>query len=292
MAIIYSNAVGKAKGSMGMITYSTQGGATIGKQKVFNPANPKTLLQMVRRTCWANIVNIWQTMTGNDKPSFESKPARVSDYNRFIGANAGGPRVYLTKSEATQGGSVIAGYVMTEGSLPAIDVLQSAGQFVTDVNVGETAVSNLTTVGTLADAIVENNESWRYGDKISAFVFEQSVDSVTGVPHVVCRCYNITLISEDERTLATVLGGNLEAFSVTGGKLGMQGPINGGVVWVHSRIDGNTGKTLVSSQTVNVTNNILSSYTSASKREAAIISYGGKPTTAFLTPDVEAIYTM
>lgn len=291
MAIIYSNAVGKAKGSMGMITYSTQGGATIGKQKVFNPANPKTLRQMVRRTCWANIVNIWQTMTGNDKPSFESKAARVSDYNRFIGVNAGGPRVYLTKSEATQGGSVIAGYVMTEGSLPAIDVLQTAGQFVTDVNVGETSVSNLTTVGTLADAIVESNEGWRYGDKISAFVFEQSVDSVTGVPHVVCRCYNITLISEDERTLATVLGDNLEAFTVTGGKLGMQGPINGGVAWVHSRIDGNTGKTLVSSQSVNVTNNILSAYTSTSKREAAIISYGGKPTTAFLTPDVEAMYT-
>lgn len=288
MAIIYSNAVGKAKGSMGMITYTTQGGATIGKQKVFNPANPKTTLQMYRRTCWANIVNIWQTMLGNDKPSFENKGARVSDYNRFIGVNAGGPRVYLTKSEATQGGSVVAGYIMTEGSLPAIDVLQTAGQFVTDVNVGETSVSNLTTVGTLADAIVESNNGWRYGDKISAFVFEQSVDSVTGVPHVVCRSYNITLISEDERTLGTVLGGNLEAFTVTGGKLGMQGPINGGVVWVHSRIDSNSGKTLVSSQSINVTNNVLSAYTSTSKREAAIISYGGKPNRAFLTPDVDA----
>lgn len=290
MAIIYSNAVGKAKGSMGMITYTTQGGATIGKQKVFQPANPKTMRQMYRRTCWANIVNIWQTMLGNDKPSFENKGARVSDYNRFVGVNADSPRVYLTKSEATQGGSVVAGYVMTEGSLTAIDVLQSAGQFVTNVNVGETAVSTSTTVGTLADAIVENNDAWRYGDKISAFVFEQSVDSVTGVPHVVCRSYNITLISEDERTLGTVLGGNLEAFSVTGGKLGMQGPINGGVVWVHSRIDGNSGKTLVSSQSINVTNNILSAYTSTSKREAAVISYGGKPTGAFLTPDVDAIY--
>lgn len=291
MAIIYSNAVGKAKGSMGMITYTTQGGATIGKQKVFNPANPKTMLQMYRRTCWANIVNIWQTMLGNDKPSFENKGARVSDYNKFIGVNAGSPRVYLTKSEATQGGSVVAAYRMTEGSLSAIDVLQSAGQFVTDVNVGETSVSNLTTVGSLADAIVESNDGWRYGDKISAFVFEQSVDSVTGVPHVVCRSYNITLLSEDERTLGTVLGGNLEAFTVTGGKLGMQGPINGGVVWVHSRIDGNSGKTLVSSQYINVTNNILAQYTSASKREAAIISYGGKPNRAFLTPDVDAIYT-
>lgn len=291
MAIIYSNAVGKAKGSMGMITYTTQGGATVGKQKVFQPANPKTMRQMYRRTCWANIVNIWQTMLGNDKPSFENKRARVSDYNRFVGVNADGPRVYLTKSEATQGGSVVAGYVMTEGSLTAIDVLQSAGQFVTNVNVGETAVSNLTTVGTLADAIVYNNDAWRYGDKISAFVFEQSVDAVTGVPHVVCRSYNITLNSEDERTLGTVLGGNLEAFTVTGGKLGMQGPINGGVVWVHSRIDGNSGKTLVSSQSINVTNNILSAYTSTSKRESAVISYGGKPTGAFLTPDIDAIYT-
>lgn len=292
MAVIYSNAVGKAKGSMGMITYTTQGGATIGKQKVFNPANPKTMRQMYRRTCWANIVNFWQTMLGNDKPSFENKGARVSDYNRFIGVNAGGPRVYLTKSEATQGGSVVAAYRMTEGSLTAIDVLQTAGQFVTNINVGETTISGSTLVGEFADAVVENNEDFRYGDKISAFVFEQSVDSVTGVPHVVCRSYNITLLSEDERTLATVLGGNLEAFTATGGKLGMQGPINGGVVWVHSRIDGNTGKTLVSSQFINVTNNILSQYTSASKREAAIISYGGKPNSAFLTPDVDAMYTL
>lgn len=271
-----------------MITYSTQGGATIGKQKVFNPANPKTMRQMYRRTCWANIVNLWQTMLGNDKPSFENKGARVSDYNRFIGVNAGGPRVYLTKSEATQGGSVVAAYRMTEGSLTTIDVLQTAGQFVTNISVGETAISGLTTVGTFADAVVENNEGFRYGDKISAFVFEQSVDSVTTVPHVVCRSYNITLISEDERTLNVVLGNNLEAFSVSGGKIGMQGPINGGVVWIHSRIDGNSGKTLVSSQTINVTNNILSAYTSTSKREVAIISYGGKPNRAFLTPDVEA----
>lgn len=292
MAIIYSNAVGKAKGSMGMITYTTQGGATIGKQKVFNPANPKTMRQMYRRTCWANIVNLWQTMLGNDKPSFENKGARVSDYNRFIGVNAGGPRVYLTRSEATQGGSVVAGYIMTEGSLPAIDVLQSAGQFVTNINVGETAISGTTTVGTFADAVVENNAGFRYGDKISAFVFEQSVDSVTGVPHVTTRCYNVTLISEDERTLNDVFGSNLEAFAVTGGKIGMQGPINGGVVWVHSRIDGNSGKTLVSSQSINVTNNILSGYTSASKREAAVISYGGKPNGAFLTPDVDAMYTL
>lgn len=292
MAIIYSNAVGKAKGSMGMITYTTRGGATIGKQKVFNPANPKTMLQMYRRTCWANIVNIWQTMLGNDKPSFESKGPRVSDYNRFIGVNAGGPRVYLTKSEAAQGGSVIAGYIMTEGSLPAIDVLQTAGQFATNVAVGETAISGLTTVGTLADAIVEENEDWRYGDKISAFVFAQTVDSITGVPHVTTRCYNITLLSEDERTLNVVLGNNLEAFTVTGGKIGMNGPINGGVVWVHSRIDANSGKTLVSSQIINVTNNILSQYTSASRREAAVISYGGKPNGAFLTPDVDAIYTL
>lgn len=275
----------KMKGSVGDWTYVRKSGRTIASEKATEVAQPRTPAQMARRVCWRNIQNMWAAHKGQNHPSFEVKARYWSDANAFMSANIDGPRVYLTKSEAAQMGCVVAAYRVTYGSLPSIDVLQSAGQFVSNIGVGETALSGLTTVGTLADAIVEANPGFSYGDQLSAFVYEQSVDSLTGVPHVAVRAYEITLISEDERTLNTVLGGNLEAFTVTGGKIGMQGPINGGVVWIHSRIE--NGKTRVSTQYVNVTNNILSAYTSASKRSAAIASYGGRSAAAFLTPNIE-----
>lgn len=290
MAIIYSNAVGKAKGSMGTITYTTKEGKTIGKDRIRLTTNPKTSKQMRRRVQWANIVNFWQCFTGLLHPSFEDRTALVSDFNRFIGANIGMVPVYLTRAEASQGGAVVAPYQVSYGTLPSIDVSANglSGEVGTNISLGTLNITDSTTVKQFSDAVVENNPNFQYGDQITAFVAYQSVNTVTGVPYTNILAREITLNHEDTETLIADLDPELTVFSKQGesDKLGMNQSVNGGVVYIHSRINGE-GKTLVSSQRLVVSNTMLARYQSGDKLSAAIKSYDGNTQRAYLTPNVD-----
>ena len=290
MAIIYSNAIGKAKGSMGQITYNFRGGKTIGKDRVRLTTNPKTYKQMRRRVQLANIVNLWQSFAGNLHPSFENRTALVSDFNLFVKANLGMVPVYLTDKEAAQGASVVAPYEVSFGTLPSINVSANgvSGEAGTDISLGALTVTDSTTLQQFSRAIVESNPHFRFGDQITAFVAYQSVNSVTGVPYVDMKAFEITLDDEDTETLVADLDPELLVFGNQGAtdKIGMNSTVNGGVAYIHSRIDAD-GKTLVSSQRFIVSNTLLATYQSASKQESAIVSYGGNLTRAFLTPNVD-----
>ena len=61
--------------------------------------------------------------------------------------------------------------------------------------------------------------------------------------------------------------------------------MNGGIVWVHSRLT--TSGTKVSTQRFEVSNTILASYQTVAKRDEAMASYGVEDTMDFLTPDIE-----
>lgn len=284
MAIIKSTAIGKAKGSLGNVTYACVGGDTIGKGKVAFPRNPKTYRQMVLRTKWGNLVNLFQTFTGNLRPSFEQAIGRVSDFNLFIGRNIGGSQVYLTASDAQQGGCVVDAYLITEGSLPSIDVGITSGKAATDISLDGLIMSEETTVGQFSATVVGNNPDYAYGDQISCYIAQQSVNSVTGVPYVTMKSIELTLDAESDELLSDVA--DAEGFSVVEGKLGASQAIDGGIAWVHSRLS-QDGKTQVSTQRFLVTNSVLNTYTSESARTAAIVSYKGNLQRAFLTPDVD-----
>lgn len=283
MAIIKSLAIGKAKGSMQNITYRVVGDATIGTGKVAFPKIPRTYLQMQSRVKWANIVNLWQAFEGDLHPSFENRRERESDFNAFIRNNIKAVPVYLTKDEAQQGACVVAGYLITEGSLPAIDVAEGTGGVaVTDIGLGDLVIDAETTLKDFSDAVIENNLGYLSGDQISCFIAEQSVNSVTGVPYVNITSLEVTLNSADDETLLSDIVDAL-GFSAVGGKLGASSTVNGAITWVHSRrtADGVS----VSTQRFFATNSTLAAYQTASKRIAAINSYGGKLTEPFLTPN-------
>lgn len=290
MAIIYSNAVGKAKGSMGTITYTTRAGKTLGKDRIRLTTNPKTFAQMRRRVQWANIVNIWHSFNGLLHPSFQDRTALISDFNRFVGANIGSVPVYLTQSEASQGGAVVAPYQMSYGTLPPISVSANgvSGEVGTDISLGSLTVGDSTTIKQFSDAIVENNPHFQFGDQITAFVLLQSVNTVTGVPYAEVRAFEVTLDHEDTETLITDLDPELFVFANQGqtDKLGMNQSVNGGVVYIHSRLTGDN-TTLVSSQRLVVSNTLLARYQSWAKLSESVKSYGGNTATAYLTPNVD-----
>lgn len=286
MAIIKSLAIGKAKGSAQNLTYTTLGGETIAKGKVAFPTNPKTVGQMFRRVKWANIVNLWQAFTNRDKPSFQTKAARVSDFNMFIAKNINNIPVYLTHAEAGQGGCVVAGYQITEGSLPSIDVGTGTGSVaLSDISLGNLVIDSDTTLAQFSAAVINNNSGYLDHDLITFFEFDQSQNTVTGVPIVSVQSWQVELDRSDEETLLSDLV-EANGFTSVDNKLGAAQVIAGGCAWVHSRktADG----TEVSTQSIYTTNALLAQYQTTSKRLEAVLSYGGKTTRAYLTPTADA----
>lgn len=273
----------KQRGSIGDVTFRQLKGQTVVSEKS-EPSQPRTLAQMVHRTAWRNIQNFYQSFNGNLHPSFESRPQTWSDYNAFISANIGRNNVYLTQDFARQGGCVVTAYQITRGSLPSIGMGTTGGGVITsDLKLGSLAIGDETTLAAFSAAIIANNEGWAYGDQLSAFVSIQNTNTLTGVPYVTTECFEVTLLNDPETLLVDLIG-QPTAFGVVDQKLALAAVINGGACYVHSR-KGN-GRTLVSTQFMHVTNSLLSTYTSQAARDAAVISYGGKTSNQFLTPNL------
>ncbi|MBQ6068674.1 MAG: hypothetical protein IJK84_04155 [Bacteroidales bacterium] len=276
----------RMRGSVGEWTFARNKSKTIAKQKVEKKQNPsRSYAQMAHRVRMANIVNMWKAFFGKDKPSFESKPGSWSDYNAFMNANLQGDAVYLTKTEANQGGCVAAGYCITSGSLPAISVTEGTGGFpVTDISLGNLAIDGDTTLAEFSQAVVDNNDSFQHLDQISCFIVKQSQNTATGVPYVAVKALEVTLnLNATDTLLADVV--DADGFASVNGKLGRNSTINGAITWVHSRKSARGVQ--VSSQSLFVSNSLLSQYQSATKRSEAILSYGGSTTADFLAPNID-----
>lgn len=282
---VKSLAIGKAKGSAGNLTYTTLGDETIAKAKVSFPTNPKTPSQMERRVQLSNLVNMFQALRPYQKLAFQTATGRVSDYNRFVGNNLGIVRVYLTKKEAIGGAVVAAPYMITDGELPSIANEIANGVLKSDIDLSSLNLDEETTVADFTIAVLNDNPNrFQEGDQISLINVEQRVNSVTGIPFVVVSVFEVTLNSEASDELLLDLGG-ADLINVVDNKLGSSAAINGGAAIIHSRKAGD-GSTMVSQQYLTVANSILSQYQSDSQKLAAILSYGGNTSVAFLTPNI------
>ena len=271
----------KQTGSIGDMTLRVVNGQTVTSEKVTRNTS-KTFAQMVRRVQWANVVNLYRAFEGTLHPSFESRPRSWSDFNAFMSANIGQYGVYLTASEASQGGCLVAPYQITRGSLPSVGMgTTEAGVITSDIKVGALDITDETTLAAFSAAVRANNSGWEYGDQLSAYVALQKVNTITQVPYVEVHAYEITLAEDDETLVLDLIDNDPTCFAVVDQKLCLNAPINGGACYVHSRKDGQ--KTRVSTQRFTATNDLLDAYTTEAKRTEAIISYGGKRSGACLT---------
>lgn len=282
---IESLAIGKAKGSAGNLTYTVLGGQTVAKQKVAFPNNPKTLGQMRRRTQLANLVNMYQALRPYQRLAFQDAVGRVSDYNRFIGANLGLVDVYFTSKEASGGAVVVAPYTITKGELPALANEVANGVLKSDIDIQSLNLDEETSVADFSQAVINDNTGrFIEGDQISLVMLQQRVNSVTNIPFVAVYAFEITLNTQASDELLIDVP-NSDMIANTEGKLSSAGVVNGGGAFIHSRLAGD-GTTQVSTQTLVVANSILTQYQSEQQRLAAILSYGGNTTAAFLTPNI------
>ena len=266
------------------MTFARVGGKTVVREKVEKQAVPtRTRRQMRRRVIWANLVNLYRAFSDTLHPSFESKARGRSDFNEFMSANIDSNGVALTSQQARMGGSVVAGYQVTRGSMPSVDVVFGDDQVpVTDIAMGGITIGASTTLRTFSQALLENNPDCEDGDQLTLFVARQSVDALTSVPRVTMEAKELTLDQNDDGTL---LGDLVEANYLTtvNGKLALGGTVNGAIAVVHSRRT--LSGTKVSTQFFVVNNPILSQYQSESALKAAVDSYGGVKEDEFLTPN-------
>lgn len=274
-------------GSVGGVTYRRVGGVTIASQKVPMHVKAKqTLPLMFTRMRWVNLVALWKAINQTSwHPSFVRENKRISDFNMFMKANMAGARTYLPKGIAAAGGAVVAPVTLTTPStLAAIDTdFGNADVPESDLAMGTITLGNSTTLKVFSDTIVANNTGWQIGDKLVILMLRQLMSN--NVPYAQADVLTVTLKNDTEAS-TTLLKDvcDISLLNIVDGCLGLSGPINGGVAFIHTRIV--NGETICSAAELECTNTYLSNYQGTTAFNTAVESYGGFAAEQTLTPDV------
>lgn len=137
MARIYSMGVGRARGSMGNITYRIVNGETIGSQKQSKGVRLASLAQVLRQVRWGNIVAAYKALSvaGMGRGMYEAFPHRErnqSNFNAFMAANiksSAVSSVSLTKEKSGSDFVAPAPFIISRGTLGSTEsqILPSYG---------------------------------------------------------------------------------------------------------------------------------------------------------------------
>ena len=271
----------KLNGSAGSLTFKQVNGQTVVSEKATVVKNTRTPAQQRQRTKWANVVQMYKGICPLINYGYESKPAGCSDYNMFMKANMKITDIYLTRQEVAGGGCIAAPYQITQGTLPSIVTVGEGDNVRTDISLGDLTIDAETTVKDFAQAVVNNNADYDFGDQISFFDVLQRVNAVTGIPYCQFLATNVVLDKTMEAKLLDIV--SKYGFATVDGFLGhIEGEGSGVFAWVHSRKG--SAKTLVSTQTfVNNNADVIAEYSGDQAYKRSVKTYGGE-SSAFLTP--------
>ena len=266
-------------GKVGQLIYRQTKYGTVVYEARKTSVPQRTEAQMQVRTQWSNLAAVYRQFNQTLKKGFEGLNGKMHDYNAFIQANTNVVKVYVPKSVRLNGGSVLAPYQITRGTLPSVAMTKGAGGvLVSDVRVGSLVIGAETTVADLANAVIALNDGWQAGDQLTFFYGVQTTDSVTGIPRARIYGYKVMLNPGDSTPLLEVVGGvgfTSVASAGSGFVLGMDRAIeDGAAVWIHSREDG-TGGLKVSTQFMYVDSSVLAGYQTSAAMAGAANSYGG-----------------
>lgn len=260
----------------GVVLYQAQG-RTLARELAPAVSNPRTPAQMVQRVKLANVVSVYRANRTWMPGAFEDKKQNESDYNAFVSANLANSLVATSKAEAAAGAAVVAPYKISSGSLPSIEHNVQSSTIVTNLYVGNLAISGTTTIGQLSTALINNNAGIREGMQLSLIINLQQVQAGTLVPYIILRAYELLLNTTSTELLSkympaenmSVSGGSGSSLSLNFATLGV-----GACSFIISETIG--GKTRVSTQSLTMfgVNPTYQQYTSNEAWNAALISYG------------------
>ena len=268
------------RGQIGDYLFRKTKYGTIVSEAPSRKATPqRTEGQMYVRTQWVNLGAVYRQFNKTLKKSYEGLGNTMSTYNAFVQANINVVKVFITKKVRSNGGSVLAPYQISRGTLPSIAYEKGAGDvLVTNLSLGSLVIDAETVVGELAEAIVANNAEWETGDQLTFFYGRQSVDAVTETPRAVIVGTKVVLDVADSTPLWEITGSlGFSSVAVSGGYvLGMNRSIvDGAAAWIHSRESQGGEDLRVGTQSLFVDSSVLAQWQGDSAFDASADSYGG-----------------
>lgn len=148
---------GRARGSVGDVTFQVLKGQQIAKARNRQPANPKTTAQMLQRSIFANAVKFYSRGVQNFfKFAFESKKAKESDFNAFMRLNVERSVPISPAAMAMTSYPALGDWLITQGTLDFGLRPSWAGDEVAMVRLGTTNVEGQNTYGTLSKILLKN----------------------------------------------------------------------------------------------------------------------------------------
>ena len=271
MAKVNSIAIGKAKGSIGNVTFRTRLGDVIASQKVGDrKGQPGTYNQVARRVMWPNLVNAYKALNSIDGMSMHVAFPRASKgesaFNAFIRKNIAlddVKAVTLDKATAETGFVCPAPFIFSEGTLRAPDELTAlmAGGVLTLAG-----SNNFANMGELSTHLIENYHL-EDGDVLTMVNMQCDGSAL----------FYAKQITIDSTSTAALPAWISSAGVITVDPLATRVTVNEGIC-VRGRIS--NGVYEISSAQFGdsmTTGAIYMQYTSAAAQKAAMESYGYKP---------------
>lgn len=282
-------------GKVGQLIYAqTKKGTVVYEAPVKAKVPRRSEKQMEIRTQWVNLAAVYRQFNQTLKKAYEDAVGSgMSVYNAFVQANVGVCKVYITKKVRLNGGSVLAPYQISRGTLDGIDWQKNSdGVLVTDIALGGLNIGDETSIAEFSQAVIAYNDDYEEGDQITFFYGRQTEDPVTGVPRAKITGFKIILDTKDDTPLWLVVSA-LGFSSVSGGQssgfmLGMGEVIaSGAAAWIHSR-ENSDGTLKLSTQYLTVDSAVLAQYQGDTAFGTSADSYGGINTRAVYLQPVAA----
>jgi hypothetical protein len=259
------------RGRIDDYTFYQHDGVTIARSRhnEINPARPLSERQLRQTTRMGNLVRLWHAFPKGLQPYFECRRHGVTCFNMFVTYAMKKHPVYMCRQLAGDPGCVLTDVVVSQGSLPSIEVTHDGTAPVTNIWLGGLTIDDTTTVSQLAKAIADNNYDYQLGDRLRYYLAVQDRTS-SGTPRVTIGCCELALTPTDHTPLHLAVGGST-GFAQRGGRLAAASDVVGGMAWVHLRhvVTG----TLASTQSMVCNNELMDYYGSEEAFAAACESY-------------------
>ena len=130
---------GLRRGSTKTLTFSVYNGKQVTKDRVIDVKNPRSAMQMKQRAIMATALHGYSALKEICDHSFEGVTYGQKSMNYFMTENARMIRAAAPKVNLSlyKGNSVSNAYIISKGSLPAVDVAADENQFRVSMNIPE-----------------------------------------------------------------------------------------------------------------------------------------------------------
>lgn len=158
-------------GKMGDMKFSRVGNTTVVSLRPTQMRDAKSEKQLRQRLKINNILNAYKLLGPYLGGNFEEATGTRRACHIFRGANLMLPQhAWLSPSERQGCSMVLAPMVVSAGTLPSVEYAFEEGDFLTNIEVGDLAITGSTPLYQFAKAVLRHHPEWEDGDKLQLLI--------------------------------------------------------------------------------------------------------------------------